>query len=116
MFFKAGLGLLALTLTPVLGREQWLTRDGVPVFLHPRRFGQELPAVLAKLSQACPGQVCGTLAGQAVIPLLAIQPECSQQDMADQIIGEPEFNYKLGMRVLTKSYRCKSVLQPGDTN
>lgn len=90
MFFKAGLGLLTLIAMPVLGRERWLERGNVPVLLHPRRFGQEHPAVLTKLSQACPGQVCGTLAGQAVIPLLAVQPACSQQDMADQIIGESE--------------------------
>jgi len=56
--------------------------------LYPRRFGQEQPAVLQKLRDACPGQVCGNLAGQAVSPLLAAQPECSQQDMADAIIGK----------------------------
>jgi hypothetical protein len=31
------------------------------------------------------------LAGQAVTPLLAGQPECSQQDMADAIIGGRQF-------------------------
>ncbi len=71
-----------------LGRERWLERDNRAVFLHPRRFGQEHPAVIDKLSQACPGEVCGNLAGQAITPLLAAQPECSQQDMADAIIGE----------------------------
>ncbi|KAF9478893.1 hypothetical protein BDN70DRAFT_879388 [Pholiota conissans] len=63
-----------------------LERDDAPVFLHPRRFGQENPAVLDKIRNACPGEVCGTLAGQAVTPLLAAQPECSQQDLADDII------------------------------
>ncbi|KAG6851103.1 hypothetical protein H0H93_000983 [Arthromyces matolae] len=69
-----------------LGRERWFERDGQAVRLHPRRFGQEHPAVIDKLSAACPGQVCGNLAGQAITPLLAAQPECSQQDMADSII------------------------------
>lgn len=64
-----------------------LERDNRPVYLYPRRFGQEQPAVLQKLRDTCPGQVCGTLAGQAVTPLLAAQGECTQQDMADAIIG-----------------------------
>ncbi|POW20126.1 hypothetical protein PSHT_03905 [Puccinia striiformis] len=34
----------------------------------------------------CPGEVCGTLAGDAVQPLLAGAGECAQQDMADKII------------------------------
>lgn len=42
--------------------------------------------MIDKLSSACPGQVCGTLAGQAITPLLAAQGECTQQDMADSII------------------------------
>ncbi|KAG5220347.1 Iron-sulfur clusters transporter atm [Salix suchowensis] len=67
----------------VTGREQWLERDGRAVQLYPRRFGklgsfglcqfhsksvlsgQENPPVIAKLSAACPGQVCGVLAGAA---------------------------------------------------
>lgn len=72
----------------VLGRERWLERDNKAVLLHPRRFGQEHPAVIDKLSAACPGGTCGTLAGAAITPLLAAQGECTQQDMADQIIGE----------------------------
>ncbi|KAF9474235.1 hypothetical protein BDN70DRAFT_885017 [Pholiota conissans] len=91
MFMKSNLRFLALsalliTSEQVLGREQWLERDGRAVYLYPRRFGQEQPAVLTKIRNACPGAVCGTLAGQAVTPLLAAQPECSQQDMADAII------------------------------
>ena len=70
-----------------LGRHQWLERDGRHVALYPRRFGQEHPAVIDKLSAACDGAVCGTLAGAAITPLLAAQGECTQQDMADQIIG-----------------------------
>ncbi|KAH6909071.1 hypothetical protein BKA70DRAFT_1426221 [Coprinopsis sp. MPI-PUGE-AT-0042] len=91
MFFKistvavCALAVLSTT-TSVLGRERWLERDGRALFLHPRRFGQEQPAVLEKLRNACDGQVCGTLAGKAVTPLLAAQPECSQQDLADEII------------------------------
>ncbi|KAL0954553.1 hypothetical protein HGRIS_003518 [Hohenbuehelia grisea] len=88
MFSKSNLvclTILALSL-PSLGRERWLERENRPVFLYPRRFGQEQPAVLDKLRNACPGQFCGTLAGKAVTPLLAAQPECSQQDLADEII------------------------------
>ncbi|KAK0223337.1 hypothetical protein IW262DRAFT_1269388 [Armillaria fumosa] len=88
MFSKVGfLAVTLLASSPeVLGRLRWLERDNRAVFLHPRRFGQEHPAVIDKLSAACPGEVCGTLAGAAITPLLAAQPECSQQDMADQII------------------------------
>ncbi|KAF8656257.1 hypothetical protein AX16_002693 [Volvariella volvacea WC 439] len=81
---------LALTLffatEQVHGRERWLERDNRPVFLYPRRFGQEQAAAIQKLSAACPGEICGRLAGEAVTPLLAAQPECSQQDHADKII------------------------------
>lgn len=76
----------------VFARERWLERDDRSIFLYPRRFRQEQPAVLQKISAACPGQVCGTLAGQAVAPLLAAQPECSQQDMADAIIGNSQLS------------------------
>ena len=81
-----------LSTKQALGRERWLERDNRPIYLYPRRFGQEQPAVLQKLRDACPGQVCGNLAGQAVSPLLAAQPECSQQDMADAIIGKKKIN------------------------
>lgn len=87
--------LLAFSATPkqVLGREPWLERDGRVVYLYPRRFGQEQPPALQKIRDACPSAVCGTLAGQAVTPLLAAQPECSQQDMADSIIdASKQFN------------------------
>jgi len=98
MFSKSNLGFLALfslTLTSEsLGREQWLERDGAAVYLYPRRFSQEQPAVLQKIRAACTGGVCDTLAGQAVAPLLAVQPECSQQDMADAIIGGGQSLFK----------------------
>lgn len=83
------LGLISLLaiLDGVQARHRWLERDGRPVVLYPRRFGEEHPAVIDKLANACGGGVCATLAGQAITPLLAAQPECSQQDMADQIIG-----------------------------
>ena len=86
--------LLAFALTflclswRVLGRERWLERNNKPVYFYPRRFGEEHPAVLDQLSLACAGQVCGTLAGQAVSTLLADSDECAQQNMADQIIGK----------------------------
>ena len=91
VFSKSQASLVALYVLAssqqVFGRMRWMERDNRPVWLNPRRFGQEHPAVIEKLSAACPGQVCGTLAGAAITPLLAAQPECSQQDMADQIIG-----------------------------
>lgn len=91
MFCKSQLTLVVLSLLSLsdmsYGRMRWLERDGRSVELYPRRFGQEHPAVIDKLSAACPGQVCGTLSGQAITPLLAAQGECTQQDMADAIIG-----------------------------
>ncbi len=91
MVSKTSFGFVALSLLAssqqVLGRIRWLERDDKAILLHPRRFGQENPAVIQKLSAACPGQVCGNLSGAAITPLLAAQGECTQQDMADQIIG-----------------------------
>jgi len=78
--------LAASAILPALGRERWAERDGHAVLLHPRRFGQENPAVISKLSAACSGQVCGVLAGSAISTLLAASPECAQQDKADEII------------------------------
>ncbi|PPR02626.1 hypothetical protein CVT24_002197 [Panaeolus cyanescens] len=90
MSIKLNFVCLALSLfaasQQAFAREAIWERDDRAVYLHPRRFGQENPAVIQKLSAACPGQVCGTLAGAAITPLLAAQPECSQQDMADDII------------------------------
>ncbi|KAJ7125544.1 hypothetical protein C8R43DRAFT_1098860 [Mycena crocata] len=83
-------GVLAVALIsasePVLGGEQWLERDGRAIQLNPRRFGQNHPPVLQKLRAACGHGICAKLAGAAVTPLLAKQPECSQQDFADKII------------------------------
>ena len=91
MFSKSFVTIVALSVLSmseqVLGRERWLERDNRPIYLHPRRFGQEHPAVIDKLSSACPGQVCGNLAGSAISTLLAAAGECTQQHMADQIIG-----------------------------
>ncbi|KAF8896338.1 hypothetical protein BD779DRAFT_577336 [Infundibulicybe gibba] len=78
--------LFLLALDKVSGRQKWLERDGRAVYLYPRRLEQEQPAVLEKIRNACPGQVCGVLSGEAVSPLLGAAPECSQQDLADDII------------------------------
>ena len=86
MLFK--LEILALVIVPVLGRELWLERDNRPVHLYPRSFGHQNPALLTEFGTMCPGEVCGRLSGAAVLPLLANAAECTQQDMADQIIGE----------------------------
>jgi hypothetical protein len=93
--FLALLLTLSATSEQVLGRESWFERGGKVVYLHPRRFGQEQPPAIQKIRDACPGAVCGTLAGQAITPLLAAQPECSQQDMADSIIGKSELSRSL---------------------
>ena len=91
VFSKSQAALVALYVLgssqSAFGRVRWMERDDKPVFLHPRRFGQEHPAVIDKLAQACGNGICATLAGAAITPLLAAQPECSQQDMADKIIG-----------------------------
>ena len=80
--------LLVLSLSDVaFGRMRWAERDGKPVFLHPRRFKQEHPRVIDKIAAACPSSICANLAGGSITPLLALQPECSQQDFADSIIS-----------------------------
>ncbi|KAH9850265.1 hypothetical protein C2E23DRAFT_735448 [Lenzites betulinus] len=90
MFSKSQAALVAFSMLAAseqaFARMRWLERDDRAVFLSPRRFSQEHPPVIDKLSAACRGDVCGNLAGAAITPLLAAQPECSQQDMADQII------------------------------
>lgn len=70
------------------GRIRWPERDGRAIMLHPRRFKQEHPAQIDELRDACPGQVCGNLAGGFISTLLAAAPECAQQDAADNIIGQ----------------------------
>ncbi|TRM65095.1 hypothetical protein BD626DRAFT_240688 [Schizophyllum amplum] len=108
---------LSLFAGPVMGRERWLERDDRAVLLHPRRFGQEHPAVIEKLSAACEGGVCGTLAGQAITPLLAAQGECTQQDMADAIIdASRQFDdaTQQNMIALAQEYRQAEKNTPPD--
>ncbi len=92
MLNRAVLSLTVLSVLSLsdltLGRNLWLERDDKPVFLYPRRFGQQNAEPTGELGQACPGQVCGVLSGQSIKPLLANSGVCDQQDMADQIIGE----------------------------
>ncbi|THH01484.1 hypothetical protein EW026_g1254 [Hermanssonia centrifuga] len=121
MFSKSYLTFVALSVLAVsdqaFGRYQWLERDGRAVHLYPRRFGQEHPAVIDKLSAACPGQVCGTLSGQAITPLLAAQGECTQQDMADAIIdAAQQFDAatKATMIALAVEYRQAEKNTPPD--
>ncbi|KAJ7692129.1 hypothetical protein B0H17DRAFT_1159676 [Mycena rosella] len=106
------IGVLALALISasqsVLGREQWLERDGRAIELNPRRFGQNHPPVLAKIRAACGHGICAKLAGAAVTPLLAAQGECTQQDFADQIIDtSKQFNAttQANMLALAIEYR-----------
>ncbi|TFK75227.1 hypothetical protein BDN72DRAFT_564468 [Pluteus cervinus] len=108
---------LALFSSSALGRERWLERDGKAIYIYPRRFGQEQPAVLQKLRDACPGEVCGNLAGQAVTPLLAAQPECSQQDLADAIVdASRQFDNatQANMIQIAKEYRQAEKNTPPD--
>lgn len=118
VFSKSQAALVAFYLLAssqqAFGRVRWLERDDRPVRLDPRRFGQEHPAVIDKLSQACPGQVCGTLSGAAITPLLAAQPECSQQDMADQIIGTFSGASFLHPHCLTRACACADAAQQFD--
>ncbi|PLW18127.1 hypothetical protein PCANC_12728, partial [Puccinia coronata f. sp. avenae] len=53
-----------------------------------RRMGLEHSSAAGKLAAlaGCPGDVCGTFAGQAIAPLLAASDQCAQQDMADKMI------------------------------
>ncbi|KAJ7741086.1 hypothetical protein B0H16DRAFT_1423988 [Mycena metata] len=115
------LGYLALVLLSAsqsaVGRELWLERDGRAIELNPRRFGQNHPAVLTKLRAACGKGVCAKLAGAAVTPLLAAQPECSQQDMADQIIDTAkQFNgtTQAAMIAIAQEYRQTEKNTPPD--
>jgi hypothetical protein len=103
MWNSRALRVVALVVLPLLflsdgafGRTRWAERDGKPVFLHPRRFGQDHPPVIKEIAAACPGAICGTLAGGAITPLLALQPECSQQDFADSIISKLQLFSKSG--------------------
>jgi len=61
-----------------------------PRALLPRKISDENshPKVIQEIHDlaGCPGEICGTLSGEAVTPLLAGAPECAQQDMADKII------------------------------
>ncbi|KAL5525722.1 hypothetical protein ACEPAG_7059 [Sanghuangporus baumii] len=79
------LSVLSVT-DQAFGRYRWLERDNKPILLHPRRFGQQNPDVLTRLSSACDGSVCGVLAGQGPSTLLGAAGECTQQDLADDII------------------------------
>ncbi|KAF7323674.1 hypothetical protein MKEN_00588200 [Mycena kentingensis (nom. inval.)] len=101
----------------VLGRELWLERDDRAIQLHPRRFGQNHPAVLKKLRAACGKGICAKLAGAAVTPLLAKQGECTQQDMADQIIDTSrQFDEETqkNMIEIAKEYRQTEKNTPPD--
>ncbi|TDL16560.1 hypothetical protein BD410DRAFT_617640 [Rickenella mellea] len=90
MFSKSFISFVTLSALlvaePAFARYRWLERDNKAVLLYPRRFGQENPAIIGKISGACPGGVCATLAGQAIGTLLAGAAECAQQDLADSII------------------------------
>ncbi|KIP05829.1 hypothetical protein PHLGIDRAFT_36220 [Phlebiopsis gigantea 11061_1 CR5-6] len=121
MFSKSQLTAVALSLLSLsevsFARERWLERDGRSVQLYPRRFGREHPPVIDKLSAACPGAVCGTLAGAAITPLLAAQGECTQQDMADSIIdAAQQFDAatKANMIALAQEYRQAEKNTPPD--
>ncbi|OJT07207.1 hypothetical protein TRAPUB_1937 [Trametes pubescens] len=119
MFSKSQAALVALSIfaasEQAFARYLILERDGRA--LNSRSFGHENPAVIQKLGAACPGQVCGNLSGAAITPLLAAQPECSQQDMADQIIdAAQQFDAatKANMIALAIEYRQAEKNTPPD--
>ncbi|KAF9790825.1 hypothetical protein BJ322DRAFT_998818 [Thelephora terrestris] len=88
MFARAALLVSVIQAVLLLGSVEartWiLERDGRAIYA--RRFGQAQPDVLMEIAAACGGGICDALADEAIAPLLAVQPECSQQDMADKII------------------------------
>lgn len=92
MFSKTHITLVVLSILLSIcehtsARHVLLERDDRYIALYPRRFNQEHPPVIDKIAQACSGEICGSLSGQAITPLLAASGECTQQDMADSIIG-----------------------------
>jgi hypothetical protein len=62
-------------------------KSGGHLLLLPRKISDSNshPQVLQDIHNlaGCGGEICGTLAGDAVQPLLAGADECAQQDMAD---------------------------------
>lgn len=74
------------------GRENILERAGKPVFISRRRIGQTEPAFLHRLRKLCSDDdICKKLAESAISSLLSLEPECSQQDVADDIIGNSHY-------------------------
>ncbi|KAA1097857.1 hypothetical protein PGT21_021961 [Puccinia graminis f. sp. tritici] len=65
-------------------------KSGGHLLLLPRKISDSNshPQVLQEIHNlaGCGGEICGTLAGDAVQPLLAGADECAQQDMADKMI------------------------------
>jgi len=88
MFIKSSVIALALAsvFPGVIARELIYERDGRPFY--PRRFGQEqCNGIGGQIGAACNGAVCGVLGGRVPGTLLAAADECSQQDLADDIIN-----------------------------
>lgn len=98
----------ALLLGSVEARIWLLEREGRAIFA--RRFGQVQPAVLKEIASACGGGVCDALADEAVAPLLAGQPECSQQDMADKIIDSSrQFDAATQVKMIAAAVRYRET-------
>lgn len=98
----------ALLLGSVEARIWLLEREGRAIFA--RRFGQVQPAVLKEIASACGGGVCDALADEAVAPLLAGQPECSQQDMADKIIDTSrQFDAATQVKMIAAAVRYRET-------
>ncbi|KAF9038115.1 hypothetical protein BJ165DRAFT_422639 [Panaeolus papilionaceus] len=111
--------LLAHSSLQIYGRENVLERDGRPIFFSRRRLGQGQPTLMKRLSEACLDEICGKLAGDAVFPLLATQPECSQQDMADDIIDASrqfDSNTQAEMIAVAIEYRQLEKNTPTDNS
>ncbi|KAG9044195.1 hypothetical protein FS837_008654, partial [Tulasnella sp. UAMH 9824] len=80
--YAAILAILALS-----SHARWLVPERRGRAIIPRRFGQEQGnGIPAEIGQACAGEICGVLGGEAISKLLAGSPVCDQQDHADKII------------------------------
>src|ERR1700677_1046049 len=89
------LTLLGLSLSDLaLGRMVWPERHNRAVVLDPPPLGQQNNNVTVAIGQACPGQFCGDLSGEAIRSLLAAADPCAQQNTGDAIISELRFLVK----------------------
>lgn len=112
--------VLSVSFTPdvAFGRIRLLERNGRAI-LYPRRFDQQNPQVIGQISAACPSGfgICATLSGQAIDALLANAPQCSQQDVADDLIGQLHLFVEVCASSLVDwSIRCEQAIWLSNTD